>query len=289
MIDKIKFLKMHGLGNNFVVLDRITQYFPLSSTLVKKISHRNLGVGCDQVLLIDPPTHPEHDFNYRIFNNNGNEVEQCGNGARCLGRYIHDMGLSEKKQLTVGSLGGTLQINISSPQNIVANLGHPTFAPHAKFFKTNNLKTTGQGRYTLNIQKQPKDVYLLSLGNPHCIISVPSLKEINVSAIGASLQKNACFPQGINVSFVELLARNHIKIKVYERGAGETQACGTAAAASVIAGIQQNELNESVQVDMPGGSLSVEWSPKRGVSIGGPTSSVFEGYFAIVKDDLNNR
>lgn len=285
MADKIKFLKMHGLGNDFIMLDRITQYFHISPALVKKISHRNFGIGCDQVLLIDPPVDPAHDFNYRIFNGNGKEVEQCGNGARCFGKYIHDMGLSDKKQILVGSLGGPIKIDIHSSNNIIVHLGHPKFPPNDKFFNTRELKANKTGRFNLPVNKKPKDVYLLSIGNPHCIVSVPSLKEVNVEALGQSLQNQSCFVQGVNVSFVELLARNHIKIKVYERDAGETQACGTAAAACVIAGIKQNELNASVQVDMPGGSLSVNWHQEEGVSISGPTHSVFEGYFKLSEEE----
>tara|TARA_R110002110_G_scaffold65206_4_gene180023 strand:+ start:107879 stop:108745 length:867 start_codon:yes stop_codon:yes gene_type:complete len=282
MSQKINFVKMHGLGNDFVVLDRITQFFPINRSLIKKIGDRNLGIGCDQILIVDPPTHPEHDFNYRIFNANGKEVEQCGNGARCFGRYIYEKGLSEKNILTVGCLSGTIQIDISTPNHITANIGQPQSPVKNKDFKIHKLKEISAGRYRIAIQKTHKEVQLISLGNPHCVLSVPSLKETNVASIGRTLQNHPCFPQGINVSFVELLARNHIKVKVYERGAGETQACGSAAAASVIAGIQQKELNHSVQVDMPGGSLSVEWPDGNvGVSISGPTSSVFEGRFLL--------
>ncbi len=285
MSQKISFVKMHGLGNDFVVLDRITQYFPLNNRLLKKIGNRNLGIGCDQILLIDPPIQAEHDFNYRIFNANGKEVEQCGNGARCFGRYIYEKGLSEKKILKVGCLSGPIQINISNPSHISAQMGSPSSPTKNKSFKVNKLEELNSGRYKILIQKTQKEVQLLSLGNPHCIMSVPSLKETNVTSLGRSLQKHPCFPHGVNVSFVKLLARNHIKIRVFERGAGETQACGTAAAASVIAGIQRKELNHSVQVDMPGGSLSIDWDEaNQTVSISGPTASVFEGSFLLSQE-----
>lgn len=278
---KIKFVKMHGLGNDFVIIDRISQPFTISTELMARIGHRTLGVGCDQILIVDPPSQPEYDFNYRIFNANGEEVEQCGNGARCFGRYVFEKGLTEKSEITVGCLANPISINLADPNHIEAFLGTPKFAPNSKHFNVKHLKKLSTGRYKLTIDHQIKEATLLSIGNPHCVLSVPSVKDAKTEYIGKLLQQDICFPNGVNVSFVEVLARNHIKLRVYERGVGETQACGTAACASVIAGVLQNELNQTVQVDMPGGSLEVSWDKQKGVSICGSTNIVFEGRFVI--------
>lgn len=278
---------MHGLGNDFVVIDRITQSFPIQNDLMARIAHRQLGIGCDQILIVDPPAQSDLDFNYRIFNANGEEVEQCGNGARCFGRYVLEKALTDKEHLVVGCMQGPIEINLTDPDHIEAFLGKPKFPPAAKDFHVNHLKKTGTGRYRMTSQQDVREATLLSIGNPHCVFSVPNLKDIRVSAIGKALQQDVCFPRGVNVSFVELLARNHIRIRVYERGVGETQACGTAACAAVIAGVLQDELNPSVQVDMAGGSLSVYWDKQKGISISGSTHTVFEGSFVINQTNEN--
>lgn len=279
---------MHSLGNDFVVLDRITQHFTITPKLMSHLGDRHLGIGCDQILLIDPPISPNMDFSYRIFNADGKEVEQCGNGARCIGRYLLDKGLTSKTLISVDSLGGPIQIDVQEPDHIEAYLGHPQFPPKAKGFKIQNLKETRPARYKIPIFKAEKEISLISLGNPHCILSVPNIKDAKVTTIGKSLQSSPFFPEGVNVSFVQLLARNHIKLRIYERGVGETQACGTAACAAVIAGIMGKELNSNVQVEMPGGRLSVSWTKENGVRVSGNTYYVFQGSFLIQQPEEND-
>ena len=281
MKKKIRFVKMQALGNDFVILDRITQSLTITPDLIARIGHRQLGIGCDQVLIVDPPSQPNYDFNYRIFNANGDEVEQCGNGTRCFGRYVYEKGLTDKNYLTIGCLANPIYIDLNDPMRIEVLLGKPKFPPSAKDFHINTQKINALGRYKIPIYKTDKEVTLLSIGNPHCVLSVSNVKDTRVTSIGKLLQNDPTFPKGVNVSFVEVLARNHIKLRVYERGVGETQACGTAACAAVIAGVTQGELNTSVQVDMSGGSLSVNYDTQKGVSITGNTHTVFEGTFVI--------
>lgn len=278
---KIKFVKMHSLGNDFVVIDRILQSFPLQKELLAKVGHRTLGIGCDQILIVEPPSQPDYDFNYRIFNANGTEVEQCGNGARCFGRYVYEKGLTEKSKIRVGCWHNAIEIDLSDPNHIEANLGTPRFAPNVSEFNVNHLKKQGTGRYKLTILNDIREATLLSIGNPHCVLAVSNTQKAPVEKIGTALQEDISFPNGVNVSFVEVLARNHIKMRVYERGVGETSACGTAACAAVIAGILQNELSRNVQVDMPGGSVSVVWHEDKTVSLSGNTQIVFDGGFVI--------
>lgn len=272
---------MHSLGNDFVIIDTLTQSFAITSNLIKKIANRHWGIGCDQVLIITPPTSPQLDFSYRIFNADGTEVAQCGNGARCFGRYVYDHGLTGKKQLHVGTLSGKLLIDLTHPDAIQVNMGPPIFSSKAIPLDNSVLNQQSQGRYQITIGKNTRPVTLLSLGNPHCVISVPAIHEAKVQEIGHSLQTHPAFPQGVNVSFVEVLARNHIKCRVYERGVGETQACGSAACAAVISGVLQKELNPDVKVEMPGGGLSVFWTPEGDVLLKGPIARVFEGTFCL--------
>lgn len=290
MTNYIQFTKMHGIGNDFVVLDAISQSLKFDPALIRRIADRNFGIGCDQVLIIEPPSDPQVDFTYRIFNNDGKEVAQCGNGARCFGRFVYERGLTDKMLLTVGTLAGPLQIDISDLLAIRVNLGEPDFSPKAIPLNLKMLtKLSKPGRYRLKFHQQEKEVTMLSLGNPHCIIFTPSIYEVPVDEIGQTLQTHPAFLRGMNVSFVQVLAKNHIKCRVYERGAGETLACGSAACAAVIAGILQEELNYEVKVDMPGGALTVSWEPKTGVCLSGPTKTVFHGEFCLEKHETHEK
>ena len=279
---QIYFTKMQGLGNDFVILDSITQPVKVDSTLARKIADRHFGIGCDQVLVVEPPATPECDFNYRIFNADGKEVAQCGNGARCFGRYVYERGLTDKKQLLIGTLSGNIIVDLSDITRIQVDMGVPQFSP--KVIPLNIKAVTKgdkQGRYKIQIQGHFRDVSILSMGNPHCIMAVHSVGEAPVNEIGSLLQKHPAFPKGVNVTFMQVLARNHVRCRVFERGVGETMACGTAACAAVVSGIMQKELNSQVKVDMPGGYLTVEWISDNGVWLSGPATNVFEGHFAI--------
>ncbi|MCS5712708.1 diaminopimelate epimerase [Candidatus Berkiella aquae] len=278
----MRFTKMHGLGNDFVILDNISQGIKVDSSLIRKIADRHFGIGCDQVLMVEPPNSPELDFNYRIFNADGKEVSQCGNGARCFGRYVYEKGLTDKKHIQIGTYSGTMEIDVSDLTHIRVDMGIPQFSPKAvplnhKYFH----KLANTGRYRINLLGNEREVTILSIGNPHCIISVPATSEAAVNEVGKALQEHPAFPKGVNVSFIQVLARNHVKCRVYERGVGETLACGSAACACVIAGILQEELNSEVKVDMPGGSLTVSWRPEMPVYLSGPAKSVFQGEFYL--------
>ncbi len=286
MTSMIHFTKMHGLGNDFVVLDCITQYVKITPTLVRKIADRNFGIGCDQVLLVEPPASATLDFNYRIFNADGKEVSQCGNGARCFGRYVFERGLTGKKQLHIGTNAGSFKINISDLSCIEVDLGEPIFSPKIIPLNIKAVsKIQKQGCYKIHLLGNNREVVILSMGNPHCVISVPATSEAAVMEVGKALQKHPAFPKGVNVSFMQVLAKNHIKCRVYERGVGETLACGSAACASVVAGIIHGELNKEVKVDMPGGALTVRWEHAGSVYLSGPAIGVFHGQFSVPYQD----
>ncbi|MBS0288978.1 MAG: diaminopimelate epimerase [Proteobacteria bacterium] len=286
MSSYIHFTKMHGLGNDFVVVDSITQNLKISPSLVRKIADRNFGIGCDQVLIVDPPASPHLDFNYRIFNADGKEVSQCGNGARCFGRYVFERGLTSKKKLVIGTSVGHIGVDISDLSCIQVNMGEPIFSPKAIPLNIKAVsKLPQKGCYKINLLGNHREVIILSMGNPHCVISVPAVTEAAVMEVGKALQKHPAFPKGVNVNFMQVLARNHIKCRVYERGVGETLACGSGACASVVAGIVHKDLNQEVKVDMPGGALTVKWENENAVFLSGPAIGVFHGEFCLSQQE----
>ncbi len=283
----IRFTKMHGLGNDFVVLDSITQTVKVTPQLVRRIADRNFGIGCDQVLIVDPPNDSNLDFYYRIFNADGKEVSQCGNGARCFGRYVFERGLTGKKSLKIGTLSGNMTVDISDLSRIQVDLGEPIFSPKDIPLNIKAVsKLSKKGCYKIHLLGNNREVVILSMGNPHCVISVPATTEAAVMEVGKALQKHPAFPKGVNVSFMQVLARNHIKCRVYERGVGETLACGTAACACVVAGVIHGELNKEVKVDMTGGGLTVKWEDERSVFLSGPAIGVFHGEFLLSQQEM---
>lgn len=226
------------------------------------------------------------DFTYRIFNADGIEVAQCGNGARCFGRYVYDRGLTDKTELKLNTQSGHLIVNIADPTDIQVNMGKANFDPEQIPLNLKAITPLSQeGRYRIKLLGQEKEMTVLSLGNPHAIIFVPSLTEPPVQAAGKALQKHAAFPRGVNLTFLQVLARNHVRCRVYERGVGETLACGSAACAAVIAGILQEELNSEVKVDMEGGSLTVRLNADNDIILSGPAISVFRGEFSLNAHD----
>ncbi len=287
MKKSIRFAKMHGLGNDFVVIDCVTQNIHLTPKLIRAISDRHFGIGCDQVLLVEPPTLQQEDFFYRIYNADGSEAEQCGNGARCIGRFIKDEGLFHRNHMNVGTKKGPMSIEVESDGQVTVTLGPPKFEP--KDVPVKALRQNQQEKYAITIDGKQKDVSVLSLGNPHCVFFVPSIKDAPVEELGKKLQKNSAFQKGVNVGFVQVLARNHIKLRVFERGVGETFACGSGATAAVIAGILKDELGEQVKVDMKGGSVLVRW-PKSGPAfLTGATFRVYDGVFSAFDEPKNQR
>jgi diaminopimelate epimerase len=283
MAHLIKFTKMHGLGNDFVVLDKITQNFILSPKLITAIADRRLGIGCDQLLVAEPPTEPDMDFFLRIYNQDGSEAGQCGNGARCFGRFIQDMGLSPKTSLQIGTLSGRLSLTLLEDNQVSVKIGKPQFSPKAI---PTLLSPKQEFEYEIPLEGMalPKRCHILSMGNPHCVITVADITKVDVDTIGGQLQNPAFFPEGVNVSFVQPMAKNHILLRTYERGVGETPSCGSAACAAVVAGISADVLSKEVKVSLTHGSLTVKWpSSDAPVELIGTTQSVFQGHFVSVR------
>jgi diaminopimelate epimerase len=270
----VNFSKMHGLGNDFVVIDAVTQTVAMTAKLARRLANRNTGIGCDQLLLVEPPSQPDVDFKYRIFNADGSEVAQCGNGARCFTKFVHDRGLTGKSNLKVETQGGILQLSIDDKQNYTATLGIPKFEPESIPFEAAERALT----YAIEVEKKTLDVAALSLGNPHAVLRVADIQQAPIDEIGPLLESHPRFPERVNVGFMALVSRHEINLRVYERGAGETQACGSGACAAAVAGIAQDLLDSPVKVNLPGGSLMITWQgEEQPVSVTGPATTVYQG------------
>ncbi len=275
----IKFTKMHGLGNDFVVIDAISQAISLSPKQIKFIADRHFGIGCDQLLLVEKPVSNNADFKYRIFNADGSEVAQCGNGARCFARFIRDKNLSAKDEITVDTNSGQLILTIDSNGLVTVNMGIPEHLP-AKI----PLSTDQQAfSYTLSDNQAEAVFGAVSMGNPHAVITVDNVNTAPVAEVGATLESHAFFPERANIGFMQIINRRHIKLRVYERGAAETLACGSGACAAVVIGIEQNLLDrETIAVELPGGQLEINWMGRgHAVFMTGPATSVFEGQIKL--------
>ncbi len=275
----MQFSKMHGLGNDFVVVNSVTQKINLSSKQIQRLSDRHRGVGFDQLLLIEESNDAAYDFSYRIFNADGGEVEQCGNGARCAAKYIHQYGLSDKTTLQLKTVNGAITL-INKPNGLVAvNMGKAIFEPQAIPFIADNVAQT----YQLNVAEQSVEVFVVSVGNPHAVMLVNNTATAPVATLGAALEMHERFPKRVNVGFMQVLNREHIKLRVYERGAGETQACGSGACAAVIAGRCLNLLDENVTVSLSGGDLTISWlgNSTDDIWMTGTADMVFEGEIEV--------
>ncbi|QIQ41573.1 MAG: diaminopimelate epimerase [Buchnera aphidicola (Aphis urticata)] len=275
---KISFSKMHGLGNDFMVIESITQDFVLSSSQIKKLSNRHTGIGFDQLLLIEKSNSVEFDFYYRIFNSNGNEVEQCGNGARCVGLFLILKGFTNKKKINLNTNKKNIIINFISEDIIEVNMNEPTFTLNS----TVNSRKFKNYDFSTKILDNNLLCSLVSIGNPHCVIQVESIKHAPVKTISEIIEKQSIFPQGINVGFMQILNKNYIKLRVYERNEGETQSCGSGACAAVAVGIVKNVLSNNVQVELLGGILSIKWKGLRtSLYMTGPAKHIYEGCIYI--------
>jgi diaminopimelate epimerase len=271
---KYAFTKMHGLGNDFVVFDAVTQPLRLTREQFRQIGDRHFGIGCDQILLVEPPTLPGTDFNYRIFNADGDEVEQCGNGARCFARYVLDQGLTDQQEIRVGTQAGVIRLSIEPDGLVRVDMGVPTLEPERIPF----VAERRAAEYTVEVLGEPLTLGAVSMGNPHAVMVVEDLEQAPVERIGAALQQHPRFPQRVNVGFMQILSADAIALRVYERGVGETLACGTGACAAVVSGRLRGLLNKSVKVSLPGGALVIEWPDEQApVLMYGPAASVFEG------------
>lgn len=270
----LKFTKMHGAGNDFVVIDLISQRCKLRTRDIRKLADRHFGVGCDQVLVVEPPGRPEVDFRYRIYNADGNEVEQCGNGARCFARFVRDKQLTSKRIIRVETAGGIIELRMRDQQQVEVDMGIPVFEPERIPLRA----PTRMPFYTVQLDGQSVELGALSMGNPHAILRVDQVAQAPVATLGPQLERHPDFPQRVNVGFMEVVSEREIRLRVFERGAGETLACGTGACAAVVYGISRGWLQDTVTVQLPGGKLEIAWAGGgESVIMTGPTAVVFEG------------
>jgi diaminopimelate epimerase len=270
----IRFTKMHGLGNDFVVIDAVTQAVTMTDELARRLADRHTGIGCDQILLVEPPSHPDIDFKYRIFNADGSEVAQCGNGARCFAKFVRDRRLTGKSNLSVETHAGILQLSIDDQQSYTATLGIPNFEPAQIPFEAEQAALT----HAIEVDEKSLDIAALSLGNPHAVLQVGDIQQAPIDELGPLLESHCRFPERVNVGFMALVSRHEINLRVYERGAGETEACGSGACAAAVAGIAQDLLDSPVKVNLPGGSLTINWQGEnQPVSVTGPATTVYQG------------
>lgn len=275
---KLYFSKMHGLGNDFIIIDCIRQKFIAESSIIKKLSNRYTGIGFDQLLLVEKSYNSIYDFNYRIFNSNGNEVEQCGNGARCFGVFLLLKKLTNKKRISVKTKKRHLIIDFINENMIKVNMDEPNF----KLDKILLSKKNTYNNFSINILHKSLICSVVSMGNPHCVIKVQSIKYAPVNIIGKKIEKNALFPKGINVGFMEILNKNHIKLRVYERDVGETYSCGSGACAAVAVGIAKKLLSDNVKVELLGGNLIIHWKGfGHPLYMTGPAEHVYDGFIYI--------
>ncbi|MFN3751027.1 MAG: diaminopimelate epimerase [Thiobacillus sp.] len=271
---KLRFTKMHGLGNDFVVFDGVTQTVALTPAQCRRIADRHFGVGCDQILLVEKPVRADVDFRYRIFNADGGEVEQCGNGARCFVRFVHDHGLTAKTAIRVETAAGVIEPELLPDGQVKVNMGAPRFAPREIPFQADAEAPA----YPLKVGQHTIEIAVVSMGNPHAVLRVNDLDTAPVDILGPAIESHQRFPQRANAGFMQVLTPHDIRLRVYERGAGETLACGTGACAAAVAGIRRGWLASPVSVHTRGGDLVVEWAGAgEPVFMTGPAETVFEG------------
>ena len=274
----IEFTKMHGLGNDFVVIDAINQDVDLSEEEVRLIADRHFGIGCDQLLLVESAEANDVDFVYRIFNADGGEVEQCGNGARCFAVFVREKGLTDKDQIRVETASGVIELNIQSNGQVTVNMGIPEFSPWNIPFNAD----TRRKEYSLDVNGEVLQIGAVSMGNPHAVTVVENVDTAAIDELGAGIENHPLFPNRVNAGFMQVIDDTHIRLRVYERGAGETLACGTGACAAMVIGYVQGYLAEQVQVDLPGGSLQISWQGEASpVMMTGPATTVFEGKITL--------
>ncbi|ABM26527.1 MULTISPECIES: diaminopimelate epimerase [Shewanella] len=274
----IQFTKMHGLGNDFMVVDGVTQNVFFSPEQIRRLADRNFGIGFDQLLLVEPPYDPDLDFHYRIFNADGSEVEQCGNGARCFARFVRNKGLTNKNKIRVSTSSGKMTLRLERDGTVTVNMGVPILEPSLIPFKAKKPEKT----YLLQTAQQTFLCGAASMGNPHCVLDVEDVASAAVAEIGALLTKHERFPRGVNVGFMQVINSGHIKLRVYERGAAETLACGTGACAAVVVGQIQGKLDQQVRVDLPGGTLTINWEGEgKPLWMTGPAQHVYDGQIQL--------
>ena len=279
----VKFTKMHGLGNDFMVVDCVTQKVFFNPDLIKRLGDRHFGVGFDQLLVVEPPFSPDLDFHYRIFNQDGSEVQMCGNGARCFARFVVEHNLCHKKEIKVSTVSGELTLKLEDDGEVVVNMGKPIFAPEripctfAKESPSYELPLPDNEAGLSSLQ-----VGTVSMGNPHMVTLVEDVKTCFIDKLGAILERHETFPERVNVGFMQLLSRSEVNLRVYERGCGETMACGSGACAAAVVGMRQGLLDSKVKVHLLGGTLSISWTGEgHNVMMKGPVCTVYEGAIVL--------
>lgn len=271
---RLRFTKMHGLGNDFVMIDAISQRIRITPERAKSLADRHFGVGCDQVLVVEAPQSSDADFRYRIFNHDGGEVENCGNGARCFAVFVRQRKLTGKRVIRAETAAGILVLHVLEDNRVRVNMGIPQLEPAEIPFTAAQRSTV----YTLPISGQVLNISAVSMGNPHAVTVVDAVDDYNVNAIGPQVEQHSHFPRRVNAGFMQLIDRHRAKVRVYERGAGETLACGTGACAAAVAGQLQGLLDSPVQIELSGGTLEIEWAGEnQPVYMTGPATTVFHG------------
>ena len=274
----LKFSKMHGLGNDFMVIDLVTQAGHIRPQRVRELADRNFGVGFDQLLIVEQPTRPEVDFRYRIFNADGSEVENCGNGARCFARFVYDQRLTGKHDIRVETAAGLMDLHLTEDRQVMVDMGRPVLDPQLIPFDAAEYAP----EYEVNIEGiGPLTLGAVSMGNPHAVIRVDDVDSAPVADWGPLIEPHPLFPRKVNVGFMQVVDEHHIRLRVYERGTGETLACGTGACAAVVSGQLRGWLQPGVTVSLPGGELFIEWDGQSSVKMTGPAVTVYEGRINI--------
>lgn len=271
---KIRFTKMHGLGNDFVMIDAISQKISMTPERARKLADRHFGIGCDQVLVVEPPVSAEADFRYRIFNHDGTEVENCGNGARCFAVFVRQRKLTGKRLIRAETAGGLLILKVLPDNRVTVDMGVPRLDPQQIPFQAQQQEIT----YSLPLRDATLQISAVSMGNPHAVTVVDDVVNYDVTGIGAEVERHPAFPRKVNAGFMQVLNSREVKVRVFERGVGETLACGTGACAAVVAGRLRQLLEREVTVHLPGGDLTIRWDGEnKPVLMTGPATTVFHG------------
>ena len=270
----LEFTKMHGLGNDFLVLDLISQRAYLDTLTIRRLADRHFGIGFDQLLIVEPPDVPNADFKYRIFNADGSEVEQCGNGVRCFARFVHDRHLTNKTKFKVQTTAGIVEPELGPNGWVRVNMGMPKFLPEEIPFLADEVENL----YSLTLaDNETITIDVVNMGNPHAVTIVPEVLKADVAKMGPQIESHSRFPQRVNAGFMQIIDEGHARLRVFERGVGETLACGTGACAAAISGMRRGLLGSAVEIELAGGKLQIEWREGDVVWMTGPTATVYEG------------
>ena len=270
----LEFTKMHGLGNDFVVIDLIRQRAYLDAVTIQRMAHRHFGIGFDQLLIVEPPDFPNVDFKYRIFNADGSEVEQCGNGVRCFARFVHEQQLTHKTKIKVQTKAGIVEPELGPNGWVRVNMGYPKFLPQEIPF----LAEEQEELYRLDLaNNQNILIDVVNMGNPHAVTIVPDVLTADVATLGPQIESHVRFPERVNAGFMQIVDEKHARLRVFERGVGETLACGTGACAAAVSGMRRGLLANQVEIELAGGKLQIEWRDGDVVWMTGPTANVYEG------------